>query len=199
MGTRCLTVVLDDVWEKDGKKPKKREECLVMYRQFDGYPEGHGQELARFLAAGVPTNGLSGMNQSGLFNGAGCMAASIVCHFKQQPEMLGGFEKVDGEFKHVERPNPNAHKPAPGGFYLHPSGTRDVGEEYIYYVEIKEDAVLMTVCEAAWTEKDYSKKGHPIIAEHDEHVLWSGNVKDFETWLAKRDEEKEAKEKAEAK
>lgn len=206
MGTRCLTVVLEEVWE-DPKKPKKkaakREECLVMYRQFDGYPDGHGKELAEFLAGSKPTNGLAGMNSVDLFNGAGCMAASIVCHFKQQKDMVRNV--VD--FKEVA--NPNAHKPTPGAFYLHPSGTRDVGEEYIYYVEIcgkeKESFVQMTVCEAAWTEKDWSAanplKGQKpkIVAEHDEHVLWVGEPKDFGAWLEKRKAEKEATAQEEAK
>ena len=38
MGTRSLTFVYD------GEQP-----IINMYRQFDGYPSGHGQELAEFL------------------------------------------------------------------------------------------------------------------------------------------------------
>ena len=41
MGTRSLTFVYED------KTP-----ILNMYRQFDGYPSGHGQELADFLLSG---------------------------------------------------------------------------------------------------------------------------------------------------
>jgi hypothetical protein len=29
-----------------------------MYRQFDGYPSGHGQELAEFLLSGEMVNGI---------------------------------------------------------------------------------------------------------------------------------------------
>lgn len=39
MGTRSLTVVLNG----------KGEEIITLYRQYDGYPSGHGQELKRFL------------------------------------------------------------------------------------------------------------------------------------------------------
>ena len=38
MGTRCLTYVYE------GNSP-----LVCLYRQFDGYPSGHGTELANFL------------------------------------------------------------------------------------------------------------------------------------------------------
>lgn len=40
MGTRSLTVFIDEHNDK---------EIVVMYRQMDGYPEGHGQDLVDFL------------------------------------------------------------------------------------------------------------------------------------------------------
>lgn len=98
MGTRSLTVFKND-YDWSG------EEIVVMYRQYDGYPEGHGMELARFLSKGKMVNGLSS-SVPVQFNGMGCLAAQVVAHFK------------DGA----------------GGFYLYPGGTRDVGEEYIYEV-----------------------------------------------------------------
>ena len=39
MGTRSLTYVYDD----------NNDPIICMYRQFDGYPTGHGSELADFL------------------------------------------------------------------------------------------------------------------------------------------------------
>ena len=39
MGTRSLTTFIDDHTE---------EEIVVMYRQYDGYPEGHGRDLVNF-------------------------------------------------------------------------------------------------------------------------------------------------------
>lgn len=97
MGTRCLTIVKE-----------RGQEVLVMYRQMDGYPEGHGAELKEFLADKVMVNGIGGTDKN-IFNGMGCLAGQIVAHFKTEP----------------------------GNFYLHPSGTRGVGEEYIYYVTAK--------------------------------------------------------------
>jgi hypothetical protein len=95
MGTRCLTVLTDE----------KGNEIVVMYRQFDGYPEGHGKELAEFLSGIKMVNGISDRSQK-IANGMGCLAAMIVGHFKTEP----------------------------GGIYLHTSGTRDKWEDYVYFV-----------------------------------------------------------------
>ena len=57
--------------------------CLVnMYRQYDGYPEGHGKELATFLA-GIRRVG--GRGPVGTANGIQCLAAQAVAHFKTEP------------------------------------------------------------------------------------------------------------------
>ena len=96
MGTRSLTVFVED----DGV------EIGVMYRQLDGYPEGHGRELAEMLSGIKMVNGLSSDKPAKLANGMTCLAAQIVAHFK------------DGS----------------GGIYLYPAGTRNCGEEYIYLV-----------------------------------------------------------------
>ena len=76
MGTRSLTFVYD------GDKP-----IINMYRQFDGYLEGHGLELAEFLMSGEMVNGFSDDNAK-QFNGMGCLAAQMIVHFKKS---VGGF------------------------------------------------------------------------------------------------------------
>ena len=51
MGTRSLTTFIETYTEREtGKKIKN--EVVTMYRQYDGYPTGHGIELAEFLADG---------------------------------------------------------------------------------------------------------------------------------------------------
>jgi hypothetical protein len=108
MGTRYLTVFKDE----DNK------EIVVMYRQFDGYPEGHGEELRLFLGNIPITNGISGSHVLGSsFNGMGCLAASVIAYFKKRV----------------------------GGFYLYPAETRNVGEEYVYIVENKDGFANITV------------------------------------------------------
>jgi hypothetical protein len=81
-----------------------------MYRQFDGYPSGHGAELAEFLASGKMVNGLSGDDTS-VFNGMCCLAAQMVAHFKKEP----------------------------GGIYLMvPTPGADHGQEYEYHVRFED-------------------------------------------------------------
>ena len=99
MGTRSLTFVYETY--NDGHEP-----ILCLYRQYDGYPEGHGLELVEFLRGKRLVNGMSG-DTSMLFNGMGCLAASLVAHFKT----------------------------AAGGFYIHaPIVGRDDGQDYEYHI-----------------------------------------------------------------
>ena len=99
MGTRSLTVLQDN----DGK------EIAVLYRQMDGYPSGHGAELAKYLKPFTVVNGFgSGAKRGKVANGMSCLAAQLVAKFKQEV----------------------------GGFYLYPAGTRDCGEEYVYTVGV---------------------------------------------------------------
>jgi hypothetical protein len=89
MGTRARVEVFEG------------EDCIVsIYRQFDGYPSGLGQELHDFLKPRKIINGI-GMDQTAenSANGAGCLAAQLVAHLKDkignvylEPRM-----KVDGE------------------------------------------------------------------------------------------------------
>lgn len=77
MSTRSNTLVIET---DDGK-----DQILVnMYRQMDGYPSGHGKELAEFLAKVKMVNGIGLTTPSGtiIANGTGCLAAQIVAHFK---------------------------------------------------------------------------------------------------------------------
>ena len=95
MGTRSLTFVYDE------NRP-----VINMYRQFDGYPSGHGQELAEFLLEGRMTNGIPVGSKEHFFNGMGCLAAQLVANFKKDS----------------------------GGFYLYPLDVTDCWQEYEYHV-----------------------------------------------------------------
>lgn len=96
MGTRSLTFV------HDGKHA-----IINMYRQFDGYPSGHGAELSVFLNSfEAITNGIQVGDKRKLANGMGCLAAQLVGHFKTEA----------------------------GGFYLYPVNSKDCGQEYEYHI-----------------------------------------------------------------
>jgi hypothetical protein len=110
MGTRSLTRVIETYKKDDGKE--KKILIITMYRQYDGYPSGHGDELASFLKSGRVVNGI-GLGDTGrVFNGAGCLAAQMVSHFKGD---------------------------SAGGFYLYPNSTKDAGQEYEYHVIVDFD------------------------------------------------------------
>lgn len=105
MGTRSLSRVFETY--KDEKKNKQVKVQLVnMYRQYDGYPSGHGDELAEFLNGGKVVNGIGFGEKQTVFNGAGCLAAQMIAHFK------------DGA----------------GGIYIEPITAKDCGQEYEYEV-----------------------------------------------------------------
>jgi hypothetical protein len=70
MGTRSLTYVFDDNYDA----------IVCMYRQFDGYPEGHGADLVEFLSGNL-VNGIDDNKND--FNGMGCLAASLVAKMKE--------------------------------------------------------------------------------------------------------------------
>jgi hypothetical protein len=96
MGTRCLTFVEDGVGEK----------LVCIYRQFDGYPSGHGSELAGFLRDMVIVNGIPRNGPSKIANGAGCLAAQLLAKLK------------DGV----------------GGIYIYPIATTDAWQDYEYHI-----------------------------------------------------------------
>ena len=82
MGTRSMTIVMDE-----------NDELVRIYRQNDGYPEGHGLDLARLCDLKI-VNGLNADKK--VANGMGCLAAQIIEGLKDGP---GGIyiEKCGGE------------------------------------------------------------------------------------------------------
>jgi hypothetical protein len=78
MGTRSLTYVYG------GETP-----IMCMYRQYDGYLSGHGQELANFLNELTLGNGIPKFGDLYTYaNGMGDLAAQMIVWFKKTP---GGF------------------------------------------------------------------------------------------------------------
>jgi len=80
MGTRSITTFISTYKDDNGKR--KNQKIVTMYRQYDGYPSGHGVELAEFLADGEVINGYGSTDGKKLFNGIGCLTAQVVAHFK---------------------------------------------------------------------------------------------------------------------
>lgn len=111
MGTRSVTHFIDG--EKD-------EQVYVrLYRQYDGYPTGHGKELSEFLNGYRVVNGYSSedtweaLNGGKVANGMGCLSAQAICYFKR------------GEL---------------GSFYLKTDD--DCWQDFDYYVKVDHDDML---------------------------------------------------------
>jgi hypothetical protein len=126
MSTRSITIVYNS-----NKQP-----IVCMYRQCDGYPSGHGLNLANFLTPLSITNGIAQNAKMGeSANGMGCLAAQMVAHFKKEV----------------------------GEIYLHPT-TPDVdyGQEYEYHVY--NETVTMKGYQnfnGSWSDfKDYCSVDH---------------------------------------
>ena len=94
MGTRSLTFVYD------GDVP-----VINIYRQYDGYPSGHGHELAQFLDSKTLVNGF-GKQNSFEANGMGCLAAQLIVQLKH----------------------------GVGGIYIYPVTSTDCFQDYEYHV-----------------------------------------------------------------
>lgn len=57
-----------------------------MRTQYDGYPDGVGMDLVRIMAEGELVHGLGLDRTLGKnFNGASCMAASVIALMKKEP------------------------------------------------------------------------------------------------------------------
>lgn len=81
MGTRAVTNVIDE----DGTV------YVSLYRQFDGYPDGHGKELGEFLKDAIIGNGIGSNVPVGFFNGVGDLACRLVSFFKDDHRSIGSF------------------------------------------------------------------------------------------------------------
>ena len=87
MGTRSLTRVIPrqkGLSYDDGHNHVEKS-VVNIYKQYDGYPDGLGLELAEFLSDFTIVNGLGNMPPIKVANGTGCLAAQLVAHLKDGP------------------------------------------------------------------------------------------------------------------
>lgn len=77
MGTRSTTLFVEKGTNSKTGGILLRKVCKF-YRQMDGYPEGHGMDLAEILATGELVNGFGIGSDKVQFNGIGCLAAQVI-------------------------------------------------------------------------------------------------------------------------
>ena len=110
MGTRSLTIPYEN-------KGGRQVPIYKMHRQFDGYPEGHGVELAEFLADFTMMNGLTPDRNGKIANGMDCLAAQMIAHFKTEP----------------------------GNIYVMSVEIENAGQEYEYHVQLEYGQLIIKV------------------------------------------------------
>ncbi len=96
MGTRCLVHI-----KEDGRT------ITTIYRLYDGYPEGMGDDIKRAVGHLDIVNGYN--NQTPQANGMGCLAAQLIAKLK------------DGV----------------GNVYIYAPDSVDMGEDYTYILSDK--------------------------------------------------------------
>lgn len=96
MGTRSLTFVYNE-----DNRP-----IVNLYGQYDGYPSGHGADIAKFLSPLELVNGIPVGDKRKIANGMGCLAAQLVAALK------------DGV----------------GGFYINPVDSVECNQDYEYHI-----------------------------------------------------------------
>ena len=106
MGTRSLVHIKD----QEGRKT-----LITLYRQYDGYPSGMGNDLKKILEPLQLVNGYNGLRPQA--NGMGCAAAQIIS------EMKTGV----------------------GNLYVYPANSKDCGEEYTYTIRPAGETFRLTV------------------------------------------------------
>ena len=117
MGTRTLVHI------KDGKKT-----IATIYRQYDGYPSGMGEDIKKALNNGEIEilNGYGGSSKiPAQFNGMGCLAAFLVGELKQK---------------------------AIGNVYLFAANSKDCGEDFVYTISEKKGQIYIKV-QDVWNKK----------------------------------------------
>ena len=82
MGTRSTYRVIDS-YEYEGKQCNKK--LVHIYFQYDGYPNGHPLDVAKWLSTGTLVNGFGMVGDDLIFNGAGCLAAQFISKHKDGP------------------------------------------------------------------------------------------------------------------
>jgi hypothetical protein len=168
MGTRSLTIF------KDAGQEELDGEIAVLYRQFDGYPDGHGADLLDCLGGKTVVNGYNSDDQ---INGAGDMAIQVIAWLKQKHSRE--FAPGTAEY----RPKPVN---TPGQFSLHPAGTRDCWENYRYTLTCPKPGDW--AANPKWEGKLHLKV-ESVFQKRDNEVLYDGPLDDFDPNAEREEEE----------
>jgi hypothetical protein len=114
MGTRHTYRIIERHTEEGKTKDSK---LVLIYAQYDGYPNGRPLDVANFLSKGKLVNGYGPVGEGEtVFNGCGCMTAQLIAHLKT----------------------------GTGGVYIEPMASRGKSwEEYLYDIIVEGPSITI--------------------------------------------------------
>jgi hypothetical protein len=161
MGTRSLTRVFDT------PTPRTSEELICVYRQYDGYPTGQGNEIFEALGDRKLVNGYG--DKFTQVNGMANAAAMLICEMvrpRMDEEAIAiqlSLSYNKGSEEHIRSGRLEC-----GNVYIYAPGTHDVGEEFEYWLFPSPDKseIMLEVFDVP-----YSKT--PV-------TVWKGSLSEFD-------------------
>ena len=125
MGTRSLTFI---------KEKKEKQASINIYKQFDGYPDGWGRQLADFLDRHTIVKGFGLNDEREIANGVGCLIGKLLAEVKTDV----------------------------GGIYVFPIDDKHCWQEYEYHVEVCDDSGDINIKIYDNNKKDFIFSGTPL-------------------------------------
>lgn len=112
---------------------------VSIYHHWDGYPTGLGSKLYNLIRPITVVNGYSpDADEEGTANGTGCLAAKLIRRLKFDFPV--------------------------GGVYIIPTDTHDMGQEFVYIINVDENNdILLTMGDA--DDYDSSITVNPALME----------------------------------
>lgn len=138
MGTRSITHI------HEMKSLCNKEEIVCsFYRQFDGYPSGHGKDLSNWLKSKRLVNGIgAGFKEGADHNRAGQMAIELMHSLKSETSIE-----------------------------CMTTGEKGVGEEYIYDIYYRDDDFYISTKDIYSPEKEDISKASEYDSDKVSEIL----------------------------
>ena len=123
MGTRALIKPINE----------RGEEICTIYVQYDGYPDGYPLDVAMYIAKRRLVNGIPIGSEFKVMNGMKDLTAQIIALLKA--------EHTEGVKEFLSDMTKDVEGFSAGTIYIYPPNTKNIGEEYVYYIYPHEDIV----------------------------------------------------------
>jgi len=146
MGTRALFRIFDETGT----------EICDIYVHYDGYPEGWGLEVVKFLASKRLTNGIPLGEEGSVFNRMEDLTAQLITYMKLLNSMHSrNFTLSTSGVKEITPTRILA-----GNVYVYPPNTTDADQEYEYHIYPEGETIIIKVIDV-WENDKVLFEGTP--------------------------------------